>query len=291
MKKEKYIGIDIGGSKCSVVSGDLSANILKKVKINTTTFEDTIYNLMHILEKMMTPEVRSIGISCGGPLDSEKGLILSPPNLPGWDSIPIVDMLQQKFGIPAYLQNDANACAIAEWKFGAGQGYKNVIFLTFGTGMGAGLILNGRLYSGICDMAGEIGHVRIYENGHTGYGKNGAFEGYCSGSGIAQYGLGSAKEVAEKALAGDREAINVFCKVGEDLGKGLSILIDLLNPEIIIIGSIYARATRLIEPSMRRMMAREALSRNLDAVQIVPAQLGEAIGDIAALCVAYQEYQ
>jgi glucokinase len=107
-------------------------------------------------------------------------------------------MLQNKFNSQDFLQNVSNACALAEWKFGAGKGCKNMIFLTFGTGMGAGLILDGRLYSGTNDMAGEVGHVRIAEDGFAGYGKAGSFEGFCSGGGIAQYGFGSAKDVAAK---------------------------------------------------------------------------------------------
>ena len=97
-----------------------------------------------------------MGISCGGPLDASSGVILSPPNLPGWDNVKIVQMIEEKFGVPCGLQNDANACALAEWRFGAGKGTKNMIFLTFGTGMGAGLILDGKLYAGTNGMAGEI---------------------------------------------------------------------------------------------------------------------------------------
>lgn len=283
---KKFIGIDIGGTKCAVVLGDEHAEILKKVKIETTSCEATIRSLMELTETMMTPDVAAIGISCGGPLDSQKGVILSPPNLPGWDRVPIADLLKERFGVPVFLQNDANACAAAEWKAGAGKGFRNVIFLTFGTGMGAGLILDGRLYSGTCDMAGEIGHVRLHEKGHTGYGKEGSFEGCCSGGGIAQYGRGSAKEVAEQATAGNRECLEIYEEVGENLGRGLSILIDLLNPEIIIIGSIYTRARELIEPSMMRVLREETIPQSLDSVRIVPSQLGESIGDVAALQVA-----
>ena len=284
-----YIGVDIGGTKCSVVLGDASANIMKKVKINTTTFPETLETLQDIIEKMMTPAVKAIGVACGGPLNSRKGLILSPPNLPGWNEVPIVELLQKRFGVPAYLWNDANACAVAEWKHGAGKGYDNVVFLTFGTGMGAGLILNGKPYFGSCDMAGEIGHVKIHRSGHIGYGRPGTFEGYCSGGGIAQYGLGSAKELSERAFAGDAEALKVFSKVGKDLARGLSILIDVLNPEIIILGSVYLRSEALIAPSMKKALRKETIPQSLEAVRIVPAKLGEFLGDVASLCAAQQE--
>lgn len=150
------IGIDIGGTKCAVVLGrELASGIevLERMSFPTEAGRGPAPVLERILEaaqKMIlgcdTP-VDGIGISCGGPLDSRRGLILSPPNLPGWDAIPIVQMCQEKFGIRTKLQNDANYCALAEWQWGAAKGFNNVVFLTFGTGMGAGLILDGRLYN------------------------------------------------------------------------------------------------------------------------------------------------
>ena len=179
------LGVDIGGTKCAVVLGD-TEGIIKKIRFATTTYEETMENIRNAIREMDGYD--AIGISCGGPLDSKKGLILSPPNLVGWDNVPITKMLSEEFGVPAYLCNDADACALAEWKFGAGKGTENMIFLTFGTGMGAGLILNGKLYSGTNGMAGEVGHMRMNAYGPVGYGKTGSFEGFCSGSGIAQIG-------------------------------------------------------------------------------------------------------
>ena len=254
--------------------------------------------------------ITGIGISCGGPLSSKSGVILSPPNLPGWDNIPIVELTEKRFGKPVLLQNDANACAIAEWKYGAGKGYNNIIFLTFGTGMGAGLILDGKLYSGTDDLAGEVGHVRLGEMGPVGFGKAGSFEGFCSGGGIAQLaqmkvrqklqmgekvsfcdGLNdlpglTAKIVAEAAYQGDQVAIDVYKTCAEYLGRGLSLLIDILNPEVIILGSIYGRAKSLIEPYMREMIKKEAIDYSYRHCRIVPAGLFENIGDMAALTLA-----
>jgi glucokinase len=252
----------------------------------------------------------AIGISCGGPLDAERGIIMSPPNLPGWDDIHITEMLSEALGAPAYLENDANACALAEWKFGAGVGCRNMAFLTFGTGLGAGLILDGRLYSGFSGMAGEIGHVRMTEDGPIGYGKRGSVEGYCSGGGIAQLGKSLAREallsgkalpycktdadldtinarlLAEWARRGDETAREVYRISGEMLGKSLAILIDILNPERIVIGSIFARAEDLLRPPMERTLAEEAIGISLDACKILPAALGDEIGDFAALAIA-----
>ena len=135
-------------------------------------------------------------------------------------------MLTERFGLPAYLRNDADACAVAEWQFGAGKGAENMIFLTFGTGIGAGLILNGKLYEGTCGLAGEIGHVRLFEDGHVGYGKSGSYEGYVSGGGIAQYGKGTAAELGKRAEEGDPETLQIWAQTGEHLGSMLAILID-----------------------------------------------------------------
>ncbi len=286
-----YLGIDIGGTKCAVSVGTDGGQILEKVKFPSETEQGkdaALYGILEETGKMLAryPEVQAVGVSCGGPLDSRKGLILSPPNLPGWDEVPIVRMLEERFSLPAFLQNDADACAIAEWKFGAGKGYDNLVFLTFGTGFGAGLILNGQLYTGGCNMAGEIGHIRLKEGGHVGYGKAGSYEGYCSGGGIRQYGLGTAEELGKKAADGDPEAIGIFEEVGRNLGKGLAILTDLLNPDAIIIGSIYVRQQKLLEPELLRVLEEETLPQSFAHVRVLPAALGESLGDMAAVCAA-----
>ena len=287
----KYIGVDIGGTKCAVTAGDENCAVLDKIKFPTRTDlgkEYALEKIMAAAEQLLRkyPDAAAIGVSCGGPLDGKRGVILSPPNLPGWDEVPVTDMLRARFGLPSFLQNDADACAVAEWKFGAGKGAENMVFLTFGTGLGAGLILDGRLYTGGCNMAGEIGHMRIRDDGHIGYGKAGSLEGYCSGGGIAQYGLGTAEELGEKAACGDAEALRIFREVGENLGKGLAVLVDLLNPDIIVIGSIYVRQQAILEPAVWETLRREALPQNAAHVRVVPAALGESLGDMAALCVA-----
>ena len=157
----EYIGIDIGGTKTAIVRGDENGTILEKKRFATTTKGETLEMIFQSVADLKTDQTKAIGVSCGGPLNSRTGVILGPPNLPGWDEVPITDMLTERFGLPAYLRNDADACAVAEWQFGAGKGAENMIFLTFGTGIGAGLILNGKLYEGTCGLAGEIGFSRM----------------------------------------------------------------------------------------------------------------------------------
>lgn len=324
----KYtIGVDIGGTKCSAVLGkgyisdnDLEGFILDKVCFPTEALKGADYTIQRIIRAIQdlmernliaSEAVVGIGISCGGPLDHKKGVIMNPPNLYGWDNIPIVKIMEDIFHIKTFVQNDANACALAEWKFGAGKGYKNLIFLTCGTGMGAGLILDGKLYNGTNDMAGEVGHIRLEKEGPVGFGKSGSFEGFCSGGGIAQIAktkvmeqlqVGmkpafcpelnaldriSAKTVAMAAEQGDELAQEIYRISGSYLGMGISILVDILNPEIMILGSIYERSSHLLSPSMNMVLNKEALKSSRDICQIVPAQLGENIGDYAALSVAF----
>jgi len=315
---EYFLGIDIGGTKCAVVVGDSNFRIHHKIQFNTKTGER---GYLAVLEEFFThietlfltypkENLSGIGISCGGPLDSKKGMIYSPPNLPGWDNVPIVEIFTNRFGIQTSIQNDANACALAEWLMGAGKGTQNMIFLTFGTGMGSGLILNGQLYAGTNDLGGEVGHIRLAPTGPVGFGKAGSFEGFCSGGGIAQLAATmvneklqngekvafcpdtesvknlSAKIVAEAALKGDLVANEIIRVSAEYLGRGLAVLIDILNPECIVIGSIYSRNEMLFKPHVDRILAEEAIPSAIEVCRIKPALLGESIGDFAALCVA-----
>lgn len=306
----KYLGFDIGGTKSAVILADENAKIIKKEKFPTSDPKTTIEKLFSIAESFNT-KFDGIGFSCGGPLDEKRGVILSPPNLPGWDNIPIIEMTEKRFGIKANIKNDANACALAEWRFGAGKGSKNMAFLTFGTGLGAGLILNGKLYEGTNGNAGEIGHIRLSDYGPCGYGKIGSMEGFVSGAGLAQLGISLANEqfqqgnnvsyctretihsltaadLANAARKGDKIATRAFDICGEMLGRGLSVLVDILNLERIVIGSVFARCEDLLCPSMNKAMQKECLPTSLDVVQVKPALLGEAIGDIAAICVAME---
>ena len=314
-----YAGLDIGGTKCAALIGgvhdDGTIEILAKEKFPTAGKpEEMLEKLCEAILRMKGDKVlTAAGISCGGPLSSEKGLILSPPNLPGWDEIPACKIVGEKLNIPCKLQNDADACALAEWKFGAGKGTDNMVFLTCGTGFGAGLILGGRLYTGACDMAGEIGHIRVTDKGPVGYGKAGSFEGYCSGGGIAQVAktyameqlqMGkntvfcrnyeeletiSAKTVADAANAGDPLALQVYKTCGYYLGRSLAMLVDLLNPEAVVLGSVYARCENLLADTCREVIEKECLPGAAARCKILPAQLGESIGDIAALAVAAKE--
>ena len=284
-----YLGIDIGGTKCAVLVGTDEGEVLAREEMATTTFEPTcewILTQVERLSKRYNDSLHGVGISCGGPLDTKKGVILSPPNLPGWDAVPIVQLANKASQLPTYLMNDANAGALAEGMHGAGRNCDNFAFLTCGTGMGSGIVCNGQILEGTNGFAGEIGHMRLTDDGPIGYGKSGSFEGWCSGGGFAQWAGLTAKDAAKLALQGDEASLKAFAHFGEQLGRGLAVLVDILNPERILIGGIYPRAQQWIEPAMLASLEREALSPARTACKVMPSELGERIGDFAAIAVA-----
>lgn len=299
------LGFDIGGTKCAVVLGRIVNGAAPEIlarEVFPTVQENgaravigRLCELAHRMlneQKIKVSEVCAAGVSCGGPLNSRLGLVQSPPNLPGWDDIPVTALIEERLGIPAKLQNDANAGALVEWHWGAARGTQTAIFLTFGTGLGAGLIINGHLHAGQNDLAGELGHWRLAPEGPVGFGKVGSFEGFCSGGGLwqlaGQYHASTTdvRALAEAARNGDAVARRIFSISGQKLGEGLALVVDLLNPEIIVLGSIFVRCEDLIRPAMEAALHNEAIPAAVEHCRILPAQLDEQIGDYAALAVA-----
>ncbi len=315
-----FVGLDIGGTKCAVtlcrVDGGL--HFIKKLRFDSEAvlgpehMLSALYEAVDALLKL--PEascgIEAIGVSCGGPLDSKSGVVLCPPNLPGWVNIPLVQLLSERYRVPAYLMNDANACALAEWKLGAGRGLTDMIFLTMGTGMGGGVIAGEQLLTGASDMAGEIGHLRLRENGPIGFGKAGSFEGFTSGGGIRLQIIARTQELCKKgtppawtrdgvqekdlsarlladyARKRDPDALSLWQEIGHMLGKGLALLTDAFNPQAIVIGSIFARSGDLFQDAMWQTLKEEAIPYSLACLNVLPAALGEQLGDAAAIMSA-----
>ena len=304
----QFIGLDIGGTKCAVCHWQ-DGRVIETVRVPTQDFATTFAPLEAGIRALRDDRPVCFGVSCGGPLDHRAGVITCPPNLhASWHGVAICERLTTTFGGHAVLMNDANACALAEWRFGAGQGTRHMIFLTSGTGFGAGLILDGRLYQGATGDAGEIGHVRLAPDGPVGFGKAGSVEGFCSGGGIARLtemrlretpDLAAAwldptipvtaKRVAEAADAGDAFAQAVFAEAGQRLGQTLALLIDLFNPECIVLGGFFPKARHLLEPTLQRELAAEALGPPRQACRIEAAVLGETIGSHGAIAAALHE--
>ncbi len=313
-----FASVAIGGTNCSVA---LAAEVadgfewLGRQRFSTLAtpaqvLERLLFELEGLVNALEGVELAGVGIVCGGPLDEGAGLVLSPPNLPRWDRIDVRAPFAERFRVPVQLMNDANAGVMAEWMWGAARGATDAAFLTMGTGLGAGLILDGRLHRGASGLAGEIGHWRLAESGPHGYGKDGSFEGFCSGAGIGkwaqqtaaqslQHGTPSelapdwfdladvtAQQLAKAADGGDAVALRLWSDVGRKLGTGLSLLVDVLNPDIIVVGGIYFRQHDRLEPSMLEELRREALPESLASCRIVPSELGEAIADYSGLVAA-----
>lgn len=313
MSEKVWVGVDIGGTKTAVVVSQTPPEIAGRREFATEPERGPDHALKQIatairdlVSERKAAGIEGIGVSCGSPLDRIHGVIQQPPNLPTWVNVPINAYLSENFGAPCRLENDANAGAVAEFCYGAGRGSRTMIFITMGTGFGAGVIIEGRLFHGVTDSAGEIGHVRLTPTGPVGYNKAGSVEGWTSGGGIAQVARQavikaqaegrptrlnpdariSARDVAAAAESGDGVAQQILHDTGEKTGEALAILIDLFNPDRIVIGGIAMRLGDLILAPARDAIAREALPHAAAACRIVTAQLDERIGDVAAICVA-----
>jgi glucokinase len=249
--------------------------------------------------------VRGLGVGAPGPMNPDAGVVFEPPNLPGWHDVPLGDMLTRRLGVPAHIENDANAAALGERWAGAGAGIDDLIYITVSTGVGAGLILRGRLYHGVSGTAGEVGHMVIDPSGPPcPCGRRGCLEAISSGPSIAREaraavlagrqtslaGMDSeaidAKTIADAARDGDAVAREIYARAAGALGAGVTNLVNLLNPAMVVIGGGVAEAGELIFAPVRRIVKQEAFERPAAAVEIVPAALGTDAGVVGAAAVA-----
>ncbi len=218
-----------------------------------------------------------------------------------WGQAPLKLHLQAHCNLPVFVEHDGNAGALAEFYFGAGQGTRNLIFLTMGTGFGGGIILNGAIYHGSTDGAGEVGHVRLADDGPVEYGKAGSWEGFCSGAGIVKLARlrapeiwgeqATTHEIVQSALQGNPPAVALITEVGQWLGKGLAALVDILNPDVIVIGTLgVALGDLVLEPAWV-VIRREALPISANACRLVPAKLGSSLMDIGCLMAALDAHR
>jgi len=300
------LGLDIGGTKTAIVLGNLNANIIARQEIPTPArldFESAMQLTCAAIDEFLArlavcgkrpPE--AISIAVGGPLNIDEGILYSPPHLSAWGAAPLKQYLFQRYRLPVYLEHDGNAGALAEYYFGAGRDTRNLVFLTMGTGMGAGILINGEIYHGTTDSAGEVGHIRLSEEGPSEYGKVGSWEAFVSGAGIQKLAClrnpmafppaTTTASVIQRALEADPPAVRIIEEVGEWLGKGMAILVDLLNPQVIVTGTLgIVLGDLLLEPA-RKVVQREALPIPARACRIVPAQLGNTLMDVGCLMPA-----
>jgi len=236
------------------------------------------------------------GISCGGPADWEHGVLREPPNLPGWLDVPVRDDVSDMTGIPCRMEHDGRAGALAEHRFGAGKGYSSLVFLTFGTGIGAGIILDGRIWRGAAGTAGEVGHVRLAERGPVAYSKEGSVEAFASGTGISRLAAlrfperfpqdTEARDVIALEAQGDEDAHSVLGESSRRMGQTLAMLADILNPQIIVLGSLASRLPSWYLETARQVLQQEALPANSESCDVVCSGLGDRLQDLASLVAA-----
>jgi len=314
------LAIDIGGTKilATIISNEgqvmareyclTLANEGPEVVINRIF--STIDRLLN-QRKIDSSQLDSISIAAAGAIDSERGLIASSPHLPGWRDVPLRDIVKRKYKVITFLMNDASAAALGEHRFGAGQGANNLILLTLGTGIGGGIIINGRLYSGVSGSAGEIGHMTIDTSGpRCDCGNIGCLETLVSGTAVAKEAIRRIKQgeksslteiaegkieniTAEQVLAaaqsGDSLASAVILRAANYLGIGLASVVNIFNPEMIIIGGGIAKMGDLLLNPARQVVRERAFPISAQAVQILPAQLGDDAGVLGAAIFAFQQ--
>lgn len=307
--QQTIIGIDVGGTKTAVVEGSYSGEILQRQEFPTEAekpYKDTCWRIYAAIDRTAKlaayngRKTVAISISIGGPLRIEEGFILDPPHLPGWHNLALKNQIELRLsGQRVFVEHDGNAGALAEFYFGVGrnrQDLRHLIFLTFGTGLGAGIIVNGEILHGATDTAGEVGHWRLSEKGPKGFGKAGSWEGYASGAGLAQLAKkmfpkkwkrkAEIREVVEAMLADDSDALAVAAEAGRWMGRGMALLVDAFNPQVIVLGSLaVALGERVLGPAREAVKA-EALPQAFAACEIVPSALGTGIGDVASLMAA-----
>ena len=310
------MGIDIGGTKTAVCIGNNRGEILASKRMPSASdsiehYRKQLIELCHekIAKAGLKPEqIDAIGISAPGPLDCKRGVLIAPPNNVGWRNVPIVDMVQKSFKAPVFCNNDGNACALAEMHFGEHRGAKNLVYLTFSTGMGGGIIANGELIQGSTDTGGEVGHHTLDPNGPLcGCGQRGCWEAYVGGRNVAEQLKAKIRDgnitttmvakaggidkidiraFEEAAREGDRFAMAEWDVFTDRVAQGIGNLIMILNPDVIVLGTIAIHTGEFVMGPIRDKLPKYTWEWPLKACKITPSSLGGKIGDLAALAVA-----
>ena len=314
-------GLDIGGTKLGVSLGRPDGTLVAAEQFPTPPaalpeelLDDAVLRLGRLAAKSGRAGAPSaIGAACPGPISSVEGRFLDPPNMPAWHGFRLIDWLRRRFDAPVAMMNDADASVLAEVHWGAARGARCAVFLTMSTGMGAGLYLNGDVYEGACNLAGEIGHVRLRDDGPVGFGKRGSVEGYLSGPGMVQVaqaealactqtgessalmellraGRLSTETLCNAAAAGDAAALRATQRCATELGRLLALLVDVLNPEVFVLGTIGAAHPQLFIPRAREVLEQEAIPHSARVARIEPSRM-EHRGHRAALAVALREWE
>jgi glucokinase len=300
------LGIDIGGTKISIVLGTSDGKILVRKKVLTQTgsrskacFKEVMKNIEALLREVKIPSQKLLGIGVGAPgaVNSKKGILPRSPNLPGWEGIPVCRILEKKFKLPVRLANDANAAALGEHLFGAGKKTKDLIYITVSTGVGGGIVINGQIHEGAGFVAGEVGHISVVPEGQRcKCGHRGCLEAYASGTAIGRSyrqmtgkKIAGAKEVGEAAASGDRLAIKSYREAAYYLGIGLANFMNILNPEAIVIGGgVLKSSPPVYWQEVIRSAKDHAWPEAFRTTRVLQSPLLGHSGDFGALALAFQ---
>lgn len=314
------LAIDLGGTKIITAIISNSGQVMAREYCLTLADEgqqSVINRILSALDHLLSlrdigsSQLDSISIGAAGAIDFEKGLVTSSPHLPGWHDVPLRDIIKENYKVNTFLINDANAAALGEHHFGAGKGINNLIYLTVSTGIGGGIIINGKLYSGSCGSGGEIGHMTIDVNGpRCNCGNIGCLEMLASGTAVAKEAIRrishgeksslteivegkieniTAEKVSMAAQGGDSLAMEVIVKAATYLGVGMVNLVNIFNPEMIIVGGGMSKMGDLLLNPARQVVRERAFQLLAQAVRIVPAQLGDNAGVLGAAVFARQQ--
>jgi len=309
------LGIDIGGTKIAVCIGDENGNVQVEQRFPTdandpqATLERAAEVVVELIEKagLTLDQIDTIGISSPGPMCSKRRMILKTPNMKGWDHFKIGDFIEEKFNRPTFMQNDANGAGLAEYLFGASKG-KDLIYLTMSTGIGAGIVLDGKVLSGTNDLGGEVGHMTLDLNGPLcGCGKTGCWEATCGGKNVADQIRAeivanniqtavlaeaggdpakiSMKEICAAVRAGDVYAVEKWNGFIEKMAHAVGVLLQCFNPEAIVMGTIAIYDGDLFIPQMIERIPKYAWKNALEVCTIEATEL-KNIGELSALAVA-----
>ncbi|HEX2914641.1 MAG TPA: ROK family protein [Chloroflexia bacterium] len=318
-KTGRIIGVDLGGTKARAVLSDGSGTFLARAQLPTEAdlgLEHVLNNIETVVRAVMEladfSSLIGMGIGAPGPLNPETGIVYSPPNLPGWNYVPLRDIMEERIGLPVYLGNDANLAALGEYTFGAGKDYRFLVYITVSTGVGGGIIEDGRILMGARGAAGELGHMSIDLNGpRCNCGNIGCLEILTSGTAIRRRAIemldagrpsllaemsGSDPEkitaelVARAALQGDEAALELLEQTGVYLGVGVTNILHIFNPEIVVIGGGVSRIGELIFEPLQRVVEERAMPAFREQVKIVPTDLGDDIGLYGAVALVLQNF-
>ena len=281
-------GIDLGGTQCRVGVARSDGRLVGTSRARTGQLgspREVVDWIVAQIGRLGGGEpVRSIGVGAPGPSDPVRGVVANPPNLNGWVNVPLAAMLRERAGCPAYLENDANLAGLGESRQGAGRGVRSMVYITWSTGVGAGLILDGRLFSGAHGAAGEVGHMILDPNGPLDVcGQRGCVEAYCGGAALARTTGRQAAELFEQAAKGDEVAARVIRDAAVHMGYALINVANMYDPELVVMGGGVTRSWRQIAPVMTEVLRSSPFIGARRRPRLLRARLGDRAGLVGAV--------